>query len=325
LRALVAIFALFVVVAPRPAAAAEKSVGLLVHGDVLKAPTQEQAQKWLRGHGHKVVTNALPKEAVKTLLDCFVVDDPKCARSVIDARATTDSLVAIRLDVVSKKDKDVRLTMDWFVKGRNPVSSRRTCEDCSESALRSTIDSMLLDLAKQNPGLMGRIKLISEPPGITVLLDNETIGVTPVERDVAAGEHTVRLVRDGHMGTERSVNVEAGALAEIKLETPAETAIVDDRRDSRAQRSRTLPLSMLVMGAAAVATGAVLTFYVHDDPTIDTYEYQDYKTPGYITMGVGGLVAIVGGVLLLTSSGDSGPAVGATSSGDATIGWSGRF
>jgi len=324
LRALVLIIAL--VFGPS-AAAASKSVGLLVNGDVLKGPTQDQAEKWLRSHAQKVVTNPLPKEAVKTLLDCFVIDDPKCARGLVDARSTTESLVSIRIDVVSKKDKDIRLTVDWFTKGRNPVSARRTCEDCSESVLRTTVDAMLLDLAKQSPGFMGRLKVVSTPPGITVLLDNETIGVTPVERDIPAGAHKARLVRDGRMGTEKDIKVEAGSLAEVTLEAPpAGGVIVDAPPPPAGKRSRAVPLAMMIMGTLAVGAGATLAFYVHEPPKNADQEYfRDYKLPGYITMGAGGGVALVGLVIFLATRGDSGPSVGTTTTGDATIGWSGRF
>ncbi len=302
---------------------ANKSVGLLVTGDVLKGPTQNQAEKWLREHDQKVVTNALPAEAVKTLLDCFVIDDAKCSRGLVDARATTDSLVSIRIDIVSKKDKDVRLTVDWFVKGRSPVSSRRTCEDCTESVLRTTLDAMLLDLAKSNPGFMGRIKVVSDPAGITVLLDNETIGVTPIERDVTAGKHVARLVRDGRMGTEKSVKIEAGALSEIKLDTPPPGGIIDAPPPGK--RSRVLPAVMFFTGIAAIGAGATMAFYLHEDPSVNTFESRDWKTPGYITGGAGVVVAITGGIWFLATKSSSGPTVGMTTTGDATIGWTGRF
>jgi len=323
LRALIVIVALLV-----PGVAhANKSVGLIVTGEVLKVPTQTQAEKWLRDHDRIVVTNALPADALKTLLDCFVIDDPKCSRGVVDKRATTDNLITIRIDIVSKKDKDIRLSIDWFVKGRNPVSSRRTCEDCTEALLRTTIDAMLLDLAKTSPGFMGRIKVVSETPGISVVLDNETIGVTPVERDVSAGPHKARLVLDGRMGAEKDIKIEAGSLSEVKLDAPPAGGIIEGPGEPH-RNSRVLPIVAMGVGAAAIATGAVLAFKVHKEPDpndTDTKHYKDYKTPGYITMGAGGVIAIAGVIWFFATGSSSGPTVGATASGDATIGWTGRF
>ena len=322
MRALILIVALLV---PRVAAANTKSVGLLVTGDALKGPTQDQAEKWLRAHDQPVVTNALPKDAAKTLLDCFVIDDAKCSRGIVDARATTDSLVSIRIDIVSKKDKDIRLTMDWFVKGKNPVSARRTCEACTEAVLRTTIDAMLLDLAKTSQAFMGHIKVTSDPPGITVLFDNETIGVTPVETDVTAGTHTARLVRDGHMGLEKSVVIGAGSQSEITLEAP-ETPIVDTPRlPPQEEHSRVVPAVLFFTGIAAIGAGAGMAFYLHKDPDTNTFESRDWKTPGYITGGAGIVVALTGGIWFLATKSSSGPTVGATATGNATIGWSGTF
>jgi hypothetical protein len=319
LRALILLLALLV-----PGEARANTVGLLVTGEVLKAPTQSHAEKWLRDHDRKVVTNALPADAVKTLLDCFVIDDPKCSRGLVDARATTESLVSIRIDIVSKKDKDIRLTMDWFVKGRNPVSARRTCEDCTEGLLRTTIDAMLLDLAKTSPGFMGRIKVISDPPGISVLLDNETIGVTPVERDVSSGVHKARLVRDGRMGAEKDVKIEAGALSELKLETPPAGGIIDDPGPGKPSRAG--PVAAMVIGGLAIGAGATMAFVLHKDKFgPEEFEKRNWKTPGWITMGAGGVVAITGVVWFLATKRSSGPTVGATPSGDATNGWTGRF
>jgi hypothetical protein len=323
LRALLLILASVCSLGAPSAAHANKSVGVIVTGEVLKGPTKSQAEKWLREHNQNVVTNALPAEAVKTLLDCFVIDDAKCSRGLIDARATTDSLVSIRIDVVSKKDKDIRLTMDWFVKGRNPVTARRTCEDCTENVLRTTVDAMLLDLAKSNPGFMGRIKVTSTPPGITVLLDNETIGVTPLERDITVGPHTARLVRDGRMGSEKSLKVEAGALSEITLEAPPAGGIVDGPTPGKG--SRVLPATMFFVGVAGMGAAGWMIFAPHDRPSKDEFNETDWKRTGYLVGGLSVVVAITGGAWFLATKTSSGPTVGVTTSGDATIGWTGRF
>jgi hypothetical protein len=325
LRALLVILA--IVISSPDLAAADKSVGLLVTGDYLKGPTQDQAEKWLRAQNQKVVTTAMPKDAVKTLLDCFVLDDPKCSKGIVDARATTDSFISIRIDIVSKKDRDIRLTMDWFVKGRNPVTGRRTCEECTESVLRTTVDAMLLDLAKSSPGFIGRLKVTSTPAGITVLVDNETIGVTPIERDIKAGVHKVRLVRDGRMGPEKDVKVEAGAFAEITLEPPPEGGIIVDPPPPPppSRPSRAVPIAMIVVGGVAVAAGAGMYFVVEYKQADGGFSRYNFKKPGMITAGAGGVVAVTGLVWILATKRSSGPTVGMAAFGDATIGWTGRF
>ena len=217
MRVLALILALVVVTGAPRLAAAEKKVGVLVTGEYLKNPTQQQVEKWLRDHGHKVVTNPMPSDAVKTLLDCFVIDDPKCMRGIVDARATTPILVSIRVDLASKKAREVRITMDWFAKGHSPISARRNCDGCTEAVLRTTVDSMLEALAKDAPGFTSVIKVTSNPGGLAVLMDNETIGVTPLEKSVPTGSHTFKVARDGRMGPEQTLDVDGAKPIDIVL------------------------------------------------------------------------------------------------------------
>jgi hypothetical protein len=318
-RVLVVIFALLV--CARVAEA--DNVGLLVLGDALQKPTREGADKWLRSHGQKSV-NALPSDAVKTLQDCFVVDDPRCSSSVVDARASAPSVITIRVDIASKKEKDIRLTVDWFTKGHAPVTARRTCESCTESTLKTTLDAMLSDLAKQQPGFMGRIKVTSDPSGVPVLFDNETLGVTPLERDIPVGVHKARLIRDGSMGAEKDVTVESGKTAEVTLETPPAGASVGDT-PVPLHHSRVLPITMIGVGSAAVGVGAVMYFVLHKEPDVNTHYSKDWKTPGMVTAGAGAAVALTGVIIILATPNPSGPTVSPTADGGATIGWSGRF
>jgi len=320
LRALLVILAL-----SGAAAAAPKRVGILVLGDHLKVPTAEQTEKWLRDHNQQVVTNPMPLEAVRTLENCFVIDDPKCSRTIIDARSITESLITIRVELASKKERDIRLTIDWFVKGHSPITARRTCEDCSESVLRTTIDAMLLDLAKQSPGFMGRIKAISDPPGVTVLLDNQTIGVTPIERDVTVGAHKARLVKDGRMGDEKNINVESGATAEVKLPPPPPAPAAEETLPPGPSEkpSRAIPITLIATGALAI--GAATVMFIKGGPTGDMERYKDYRTPGYFVGAGGGVLVIVGVTWILATRQRSGPTVGMAPGGGATIGWAGRF
>jgi hypothetical protein len=314
----------FIALAPR-VAVADKTVGVLVTGEYLKGPTTNQAETWLRGHALRVVTTPMPSDAVKILLDCFVLDDPKCMRSVVEARATTDNLVSIRIDIASKKAREVRLTMDWFAKGHSPVSSRRTCDGCTEPVLRTLIDAMLDDLAKTAPGFTGRIKITSDPAGITVLLDNAAIGVTPIERDVPAGEHKLRLVRDGRTGEPKSVKIESGTVVEVELEAPA---AAPDPGESLVQpvpprRSRLVPGLMIGIGVAGIGAGTAL-YLTSEEPTGQGRTYRDTKNLGIGVAAGGGALLLTGVIIILATASSSAPTVALTPGG-ATVGWVGRF
>lgn len=325
MRILLVLVALLVPYALTPpgVADANKSIGVLVSGDHLTKPTRKQAEKWLRSNRQRVVTNPMPSDAVNTLLNCFVLDDPKCMRSVVDARSRTDSLVSIRVEVASKKQREVRLTIDWFVKGHNPVSSRRTCDECTEAVLRKTIDTMLADLAKTAPGFMGRIKITSDPPGITVLLDNETAGVTPVERAVPVGTHEVRLVRDGRAGDAKSIVVESGVTTELELDPPAAAPPVAERPLPPARRSRLVPGLFIGIGLAALAAGAGL-YYMDEDVTGKARTYRDTAPLGVGVAAGGGTLMLTGVIVILATGSTSAPTMAVTPGG-ATIGWATRF
>lgn len=324
MRALLVAFALVI---SSSAVAAPKKVGVLVLGEYLKGPTANQTEKWLRDHNQQVVTTPMPSDAVKTLENCFVIDDPKCARAIVDARVAGDSLIAIRVELASKKEKEIRLTIDWFVKGHSPVTARRTCDDCTESVLRTTIDAMLTDLAKQSPGFMGRIKAVSDPAGLAVLLDNQTIGVTPIERDVPVGAHKARLVKDGRMGEEKTINVEPGAIAEIKLLPPPPAAESNGEPlpvGPREKPSRALPIALIITGALAMGAATVM-YFEGWKPTGDNEFFTEYRTPGY-GVGAGGAVLVIVGVTwIVATRQSSAPTVGMVPGGGATVGWTGRF
>jgi hypothetical protein len=322
---LVVLLALVAMAVPRPAAA-NTSVGVLVTGDYLKGPTQQQAEKWLRSRAQRVVSTALPTDAVSTLLNCFVLDDPKCMRSVVDARATTDMLVSIRIDVASKKAREIRLTIDWFVKGHSPVTARRNCDKCSEDVLRSTIDAMLADLSKTAPGFMGKLRVTSTPAGITVLLDNATIGVTPVETDVAVGDHTLQLARDGRVGDVKRIAVSGEAVTEVTLEAPTAAAPHDPRipeRSESSRPSRLLPGLMIGLGVAAIGAGTAL-YLTSEEPTGQNRTYRDTKNLGIGVAAGGGALVITGVIIVLATKTKHAPTIAFTPGG-ATVGWAGSF
>jgi hypothetical protein len=322
MRLLVGLLALLALTAPR-SSEASTSVGVLVTGEYLKGPTQQQAESWMRAHSQRVVTTAMPTDAVTVLLNCFVLDDPKCMRSVVDARATTDKLVSIRIDVASKKAREVRLTIDWFVKGHSPVTARRTCDKCTEAVLRSTVEAMLADLSKTAPGFMGTLRVTSTPSGIAVLLDNATIGVTPVETRVPVGDHKLQLARDGRIGAAKGVSVTGDAVTELELQPPSAALPVANETRAPARPSRLLPGLLIGLGVAAIGAGTAL-YLTSEEPTGQNRTYRDTKNLGIGVAAGGGALVITGVIIVLATKSSDGPTMAITTGG-ATVGWAGSF
>jgi hypothetical protein len=111
--------------------------GASLHDDV-----EKQLSRWLKKHGFTVYATPLSDDAITTVANCLVIDDPKCASAVIDARATTGSVVFVKLDVAGPQ-RDITFTTYWFVKTHPASGERRSCEKCSGDAWRPLADTAM--------------------------------------------------------------------------------------------------------------------------------------------------------------------------------------
>lgn len=295
------------------------TVGVVVTGDsALQAPLSRHLEGWLRSHGH-TVGEPPPVDAVSTLLDCMVIDDEGCARGVVDVRATTASVVFAEIRKPRTRSSNATtLIVYWFVKGKQPVGMRRACEDCTEDLLGSLLDEMLTTVVGASELERGRLVLHSKPDGMTVILDNEIVGITPLERELPAGKHEIVLMWRGRKVGERTLSIEPEATAEI-------TMPVTLPPDVSTSRSRVVPGIVLAVGGAAVVAGALLYFTSDvDDGTKPTY--RDDKPVG-IGLAAGGVaLAAVGTYLWLRGGGDSDsqPVVAVGRDG-GYVGWTRAF
>jgi hypothetical protein len=304
---------LAIAIATTPAHAG--SVGIVVTGDVELQPVlTKQLEGWLRGHGHGVGP-ALSPEATNTLLNCMLIDDQGCARGVVEAQAKTDSVLTAHASK-SRTSKATLVSINWLQKGKEPVGMRRACEDCTNDLMKSTVEEMLAVVVTASQVARGRLELHSKPAGMTVLLDNENIGVTPLEREVPAGEHTIVLMHRGRKVGERKLKIHAEVTAEINIPV----TIPKDEPT----RSRVVP--GLVLGTGGVAlTAGVLLFVTSeiDDGTKPTY--RDTKPLG-IGVAAGGAVLVGIGAWLWLRGGpkESTPIVAIDRAG-GMVGWARAF
>jgi hypothetical protein len=301
----------------RAVASASPIVTVVVTGDAtLAAPTTAQIGTWLRGHG-RAPGAALDDDATKTLVNCFVIDDHSCARGVVDKRSSSDEVVYALVERVHARPTTITITMFWLVKSHEPVGEHRACEDCSEDVMRGKIDVLLDDLSSAAMTARGRIKVHSKPEGMTVLLDNERIGVTPIERELPAGPHTIVLTRRGHRVGDRDVTVQANENAEISIPvTDVEPPPSDDPRLAAGLA--------LGIGAVALGTGAALYATSEtDDGSKPTY--RDTKSFG-IAVGASGIALLAVGAYLWLHHGssDSSPTASLDAHG-GTVGWARAF
>ena len=248
----------------------------------------------------------------------MVIDDEGCARGIVDARAKTDSVVFAEVRAPrTRSSTATTLIVYWLVKDKEPVGMRRACESCNADSLKSTLDEVLKTVVGVSELARGVLTLTSRPPGLTVILDNENIGITPLEREVAAGQHTIVLMSRGRKVAERTLKIQSEVTAEITM-----TATVPN--DDASHRSRVVPGLVLAVGGVAIATGAVLYFTSDvDDGTKP--RYYDNKPVGIGVAAGGAALAAIGTYLWFrTGATDSAPIATLDRHG-GTVGWARAF
>jgi len=317
------VFGLAALAAHAPAASAG-TVGVVVTGEAaLQPPLVAQVESWLRSHGHQVVALALDPPATTRLVDCLTIDDGSCAREVVEAKSRASSVVFLR---ATREKTTINLTVYWVVKGRPAVGGRRGCEECTEDTLRGAADEILASLAPAANVSTGRLKLDSKPNGMLVMLDGQKIGVTPIERDLAAGTHEVILVDGATRVGERKVQIPVGATVEVTM------PVVYPREDARYrppdEPSRTVPIACWAGGALLLA-GSGLMFYLgqqggQSHPE-DKYRYPGATPTGFVLASAGAVSIGIGVWFWMQGSRESSAPIAAIGPGGGYLGWQGRF
>lgn len=198
----------------------------------------------------------------------------------------TDSIYEIRLEVIDAG-------------GRTIASASERCEICGYQEVNdllgdrsAALGAKVQRLRRQPP----RLLLRSNPSGAVVWIDGRRSGRTPLEQEVTAGEHEVRVALPGHVSEHRRITAVAGtddALSFTMLAEPTKT---------RAGRP------WLGVGAAALTTGTALAGAGIALAAIDEREYERRCNPDprgncshrYDTLAGGVALIVSGGVLLAT-------------------------
>lgn len=197
----------------------------------------------------------------------------------------TDSVYEVQLEAVDER-------------GRSLAWTSERCEICGYREVSELVIDRSAALAakvrllrRQAP----RLTLRSNPTGARVWIDDRLVGRTPLEREVTAGEHEVRVELPGHVTEHRRI-----AAVEGTQDTLSFTMIGDPR--ARPRRP------WLGLGVASLSTGAALAGAGAGLVAIDEREYQRRCNPDpqghcshrYDTLTGGAALLASGGVLALT-------------------------
>jgi hypothetical protein len=314
-----ALLGLAVVAVLHAPARADGDVGVIVTGEGSMQPQlAAQIADWLSRHGHRLVPSPLPPDAITALIDCVVIADRSCARSIVEKRAKSSRMVFAQVDAASSAGsgaRDVTLTAYWFDKGHDAVAERKICQRCTAHSLRITADEMMRRLVGSGDG---HVKLKSNPSGARIVIDGQAIGVTPLDWDLPRGNHTIAMDRAGYARASRDIVVVTDQTQIVALE------LQPIGRDGSGTWLRPASLAMMIGGASAVVAGGVL-FAIDEDRGPDEPLYIRNTARAGVALGAGGVVVgAVGAYLFWFRSRSSAP-VAAITSDSAYVGWHGRF
>lgn len=186
-----------------------------------------------------------------------------------------------------------------------------------------------------------QVTVLSKPDGATVVLDGRPVGVTPWTSEILPGFHNLTLQRSGYADQKQSFELQkhralevsgelhplskpdaAGTLPVAKNKQLApEQARVEKNSEHSTSTSTTKLLPWLVLGGAGATLGAAGYFELSSGGSEDKArkaltqtqalghigDMQAAQTTARVLTGVGGALAITGGVLLYMQPHESGP------------------
>ena len=152
--------------------------------------------------------------------------DDACVR---EAMSTTSAAVVIVLSV-EQQDNVYRFELDArnARSGQRLVSAEDSCEICGVDEVAELVELRAAALASRlDPPSEGTVRILSEPPGAAVYVDDRNVGVTPMDVPLEAGAHNVRVEKRGFIEEGQSIDVEAGVESDVRFRLMPEVAEVD--------------------------------------------------------------------------------------------------
>jgi hypothetical protein len=205
---------------------------------------------------------------------------------------------------VSESNKTYTILMD-IINGRTGdvlASNRERCETCgaeeasekmglAASALRSRLESVSLAPA--------RFIIQSRPSGAVVTMDGKSMGTTPLDAELAGGEHRVHLELSGYDPASRSFSVVSGVDETLSLELVALPSQFP---------YRTAGWGGVAGGAVLLLAGIVTMGFDNHEVACSTQDKEGHnghcpwvlstKWLGATMIGLGTVAATLGGVFL---------------------------
>lgn len=125
---------MFVLALARGASA--DTLGVVVEGPTGEGgPLRVRIENWAIDHDHKIVPAPLSVDAARTLANCLVLDDRKCASAVVDKRGKARNVIYARMEAST-------ITVFWFKKHRKAAGQKLACAPCSDELLGDVLEKL---------------------------------------------------------------------------------------------------------------------------------------------------------------------------------------
>jgi len=232
------------------------------------APIETNGEGVVAAEDASLWQQALTKGVTSTGVNVVLLDQA-CADA--DCFAAAASAKKIRRIVEAEV---VMLTNDFEIRvsvvdeqGRQLDTRDSHCEICTAQDVATRITEATAELgshfvAAEAPEVSDAVAAIaigSDPPGATVFVDDEELGTTPLEAELAPGEHALRLEREGFGAHEETFAARSGALATFSVSlTPNEAPPGGKKEPSGKPWMWTTGLVLGASGLAAAGAGAAL-------------------------------------------------------------------
>jgi hypothetical protein len=243
-----------------------------------------------------------------------------CYPAMADALAAS-YLITAR---ITESNKTYTMVME-IINGRTGgvlASNRERCETCGAEEAGEKMGlaaSALRDRLEAVSRAPAHFTIRSRPVGATVVMDGKQAGVTPLDAELASGQHNLQLAMPDHDALSRSFTVVSGIDETMDLDLVA----IPSRFPYRTAGWEG------VAGGAALLLAGIVTMSLDNREIACSAEQQDVngrcpwvrstKWWAATMIGVGAAAATVGGVFLYLA-----PHPGTTTMG-ATAGVAGRF
>jgi hypothetical protein len=262
---------------------------------------EEALARGLVQGGLEVVASSKVTEATGGVRSC---KNEKCFKFV--SSATEARFLVVARMKVEDRNYDVSIDIVDGEDGSLAASSNESCQVCGlgevgelitrqAAALRQKVDALALQ-----PAI---VAFTSEPAGVTIYIDGQKIGKTPLEHELPPGDHEAEARMKGYVDQTRTIHAVQGVQESLRFDLLPEHATPDvPRKDWKVPTGATL----VAVGGAALAAG--ITFLVLDErPYKSQCSGADVDERGncrqrYNTLVHGASFTAGGGVLLITGA-----------------------